>query len=45
MNGLTGRKRGLAQIGATALPNCSGDVGTLAARLDEPLKRMGALWK
>ena len=42
---LTGRIRELAERYATPLPRLSGEVETLAARVDEHLKKMGAVWK
>ena len=42
---LTGRIRELAERYATPLPKLTGEVGTLAARVDEHLKKMGASWK
>ncbi len=42
---LTGRIRQLAERYATPLPQLTGDVATLAARVDEHLKKMGASWK
>jgi type I restriction enzyme M protein len=41
---LTGRIRQLAQRYATPLPQLTADVATLAARVDEHLKKMGAVW-
>jgi len=41
---LTGRIRQLAERYATPLPNLSGEVATFAARVDEHLKKMGAVW-
>ncbi len=38
---LTGRIRQLAERYATPLPQLTGEVATLAARVDEHLKRMG----
>ncbi len=42
---LTGRVRDLAERYSTPLPQLTDDVATLAARVDEHLKRMGAAWK
>jgi type I restriction enzyme M protein len=42
---LTGRIRQLAERYATPLPQLPGEVATLAARVDEHLKKMGAVWK
>jgi type I restriction enzyme M protein len=42
---LTGRIRQLAERYATPLPQLTSEVATLAARVDEHLKRMGAVWK
>jgi type I restriction enzyme M protein len=42
---LTGRIRQLAERYATPLPQLTDDVATLAARVDEHLKKMGAVWK
>ena len=42
---LTGRIRQLAERYATPLPQITGEVATLAARVDEHLKKMGAVWK
>ncbi|MFH1740625.1 MAG: type I restriction endonuclease subunit M, partial [bacterium] len=41
---LTGRIRELADRYATPLPKLTGEVETLAARVDEHLKKMGAVW-
>ena len=41
---LTGRIRQLAERYATPLPNLNDDIKTLAARVDEHLKKMGARW-
>jgi type I restriction enzyme M protein len=41
---LTGRIRELAERYATPLPQVIGEVATLAARVDEHLKKMGAVW-
>ena len=41
---LTGRIRELAERYATPLPQLTAEVATLAARVDEHLKRMGAVW-
>jgi type I restriction enzyme M protein len=41
---LTGRIRQLAERYATPLPMLTGKVATLAARVDEHLKKMGAVW-
>ncbi|MGH7872184.1 MAG: N-6 DNA methylase, partial [Candidatus Binatia bacterium] len=42
---LTGRIRQLAERYATPTPQLTGEVATLAARVDEHLKKMGAVWK
>ena len=42
---LTGRIRQLAERYATPLPQLTAEVATLAARVDEHLKKMGAVWK
>jgi type I restriction enzyme M protein len=42
---LTGRIRQLAERYATPLPQLTGEVATLAARVDEHLRKMGAVWK
>lgn len=42
---LTGRIRQLAERYATPLPQLTDDVATLAARVDEHLKKMGAVWQ
>ena len=42
---LTGRIRQLAERYATPLPQLTDEVTTLAARVDEHLKKMGAVWK
>ncbi len=42
---LTGRIRELAERYVTPMPQLTEDVATLAARVEEHLKRMGALWK
>ncbi len=42
---LTGRIRQLADRYAAPLPQLTAEVATLAARVDEHLKRMGAVWK
>jgi type I restriction enzyme M protein len=42
---LTGRIRQLAERYATPLPQLTGEVATLAARVDGHLKKMGAVWK
>ena len=42
---LTGRIRELAERYATPLPQLEREVVTLAARVEEHLKKMGALWK
>jgi len=42
---LTGRIRELAERYATPLPQLTNEVATLAARVDEHLKKMGARWK
>ena len=41
---LTGRVRELAERYATPLPQLSDEVAKLASRVDEHLKRMGAVW-
>ena len=41
---LTGRIRELAERYATPLPQLTDEVATLAARVEEHLKRMGASW-
>ena len=41
---LTGRIRQLAERYATPLPQLTIEVATLAARVDEHLKKMGAIW-
>ena len=41
---LTGRLRELAERYATPLPQLTDEVATLAARVEEHLKRMGATW-
>jgi type I restriction enzyme M protein len=41
---LTRRIRQLAERYATTLPDLTSEVATLAARVDEHLKRMGAVW-
>ncbi|MGC9963950.1 MAG: N-6 DNA methylase [Syntrophobacteraceae bacterium] len=42
---LTGRIRQLAERYATPLPRLTEEVGKLAARVDEHLKEMGAVWQ
>jgi len=42
---LTGRIRQLAERYVTPLPQLTGEVASLAARVDEHLKKMGAVWK
>ena len=42
---LTGRIRELAERYATPLPQLTGEVAVLAARVDGHLKKMGAVWK
>ena len=42
---LTGRIRELAERYATPLPKLTDEVATLASRVQEHLKRMGASWK
>ena len=42
---LTGRIRQLAERYATPMPQVTAQVATLAARVDEHLKKMGAVWK
>ena len=41
---LTGRIRELAERYATPMPQITAEVATLAARVDEHLKKMGAVW-
>ncbi len=41
---LTGRIRQLAERYATPLPQLTGEVAALAARVEEHLKKMGAVW-
>jgi len=41
----TGRLRELAERYTTPLPQLTNEVATLAARVEEHLKRMGATWK
>ena len=41
---LTGRIKQLAERYATPLPKLAGEVDTLAARVDEHLKKMGFVW-
>ena len=41
---LTGRIRQLAERYATPLPQLTEEVAALAARVDEHLKKMGAVW-
>ena len=41
---LTGRIRELAERYASPLPQLTDEVATLAARVEEHLKRMGATW-
>ena len=41
---LTGRIRELAQRYATPLPRLTSEVATLAARVDDHLKKLGAVW-
>ena len=41
----TGRIRELAERYATPLPQLEREVTTLTARVEEHLKRMGAVWK
>ncbi|MGD0089935.1 MAG: class I SAM-dependent DNA methyltransferase [Planctomycetota bacterium] len=41
---LTGRIRQLAERYATPLPKLTSEIATLAARVDEHLKKMGAVW-
>ena len=41
---LTGRIRQLAERYATPLPQLTGEVATLASRVEEHLKKMGAVW-
>jgi len=42
---LTGRIKQLAERYATPLPELTDEVETLAARVDEHLKKMGFVWK
>jgi type I restriction enzyme M protein len=42
---LTGRIRQLAERYATPLPQLTDELATLGARVDEHLKKMGAVWK
>ena len=42
---LTGRVRQLAERYTSPLPQLTGEVATLATRVDDQLKRMGAVWK
>jgi type I restriction enzyme M protein len=42
---LTGRVRELAERYATPVPQLSDEVAALAARVEEHLKKMGAIWK
>ncbi|MFI5396106.1 MAG: N-6 DNA methylase [Candidatus Binatia bacterium] len=42
---LTGRIRQLADRYATPLPQLTGDVAKLAARVDDHLRKMGAVWR
>jgi type I restriction enzyme M protein len=42
---LTGRIRQLADRYATPLPQLTDELATLAGRVDEHLKKMGAAWK
>ena len=42
---LTGRIRELAERYATPLPKLTGGVEALAARVEEHLRKMGALWR
>ena len=42
---LTGRLRELAERYATPLPQLTDEVATLAARVEEHLRKMGAVWK
>jgi type I restriction enzyme M protein len=42
---LTDRIRQLAERYATPLPNLTEEVATLAGRVEEHLKKMGASWK
>jgi type I restriction enzyme M protein len=42
---LTGRIRQLAERYASPLPQITGEIATLAARVDGHLKKMGAVWK
>jgi len=42
---LTGRIRQLAERYAISLPQLTDEVATLASRVDEHLKKMGAVWK
>ena len=42
---LTGRIQQLAERYATPLPRLTDEVASLAANVDEHLKKMGAVWK
>jgi len=42
---LTGRIRQLAERYVAPLPQLTDEVATLASRVDEHLKKMGAVWK
>jgi type I restriction enzyme M protein len=42
---LTGRIRELAERYATPLPQVTGEVAMLSARVDEHLRKMGAVWQ
>ena len=42
---LTGRIRQLAERYATPMPQLTDEVAALAARVDEHLQKMGAVWK
>ena len=42
---LTGRIRELAERYATPLPKLTDEVETLAVRVDQHLKQMGAVWQ
>ena len=42
---LTSRIRQLAERYATPLPQLTGDVAALAAKVDQHLQKMGVVWK
>ncbi len=42
---LTGRIRELSERYATTLPQLTDEVATLASRVEEHLKKMGAVWR